>query len=71
LSFVQCASDADEGLTGIRKGVGRQAAVGADEVFVRNAQPVFASAPGAPVGTRMGSVLSVDPSNALISVSRR
>ena len=37
------------------------------EVFVRNAQPVFASTPGlAPAGTRMGTVLSVDPTNALI-----
>ena len=37
------------------------------QVFLRNAQPVFASTPGqAPAGTRMGTVLSVDPSNALI-----
>ncbi|HEY7519313.1 MAG TPA: hypothetical protein VIE36_13545 [Methylomirabilota bacterium] len=37
------------------------------QVFVRNAQPVFASTPGhAPVGTRMGTVLSVDPANTLI-----
>jgi hypothetical protein len=37
------------------------------QVFVRNAQPVFASTPGvAPAGTRMGTVLSVDPANTLI-----
>jgi len=37
------------------------------QVFVRNAQPVFASTPGqAPAGTRMGTVLSVDPANALV-----
>jgi hypothetical protein len=37
------------------------------QVFVRNAQPVFASTPGlAPAATRMGTVLSVDPANALI-----
>lgn len=36
------------------------------QVFVRNAQPVFASTPGAPGGMRMGTVLSVDPANALI-----
>jgi hypothetical protein len=36
------------------------------QVFVRNAQPVFASTPGAPVGTRMGTVLSVDPTDALV-----
>ena len=37
------------------------------QVFVRNAQPVFASTPGqAPAGTRMGTVLSVDQTNALI-----
>jgi hypothetical protein len=37
------------------------------QVFVRNAQPVFASTPGhAPAGTRMGTVLSVDAANALI-----
>ena len=36
-------------------------------VFVRNAQPVFASTPGqAPAAMRMGTVLSVDPANALI-----
>ena len=37
------------------------------QVFVRNAQPVFASTPGhAPAATRMGTVVSVDPANALI-----
>lgn len=37
------------------------------QVFIRNAQPVFASTPGlAPAGTRMGTVLSVDPGNTLI-----
>lgn len=37
------------------------------QIFVRNAQPVFASTPGlAPTGTRMGTVLSVDPANTLI-----
>src|SRR5919198_869272 len=36
------------------------------QVFVRNAQPVFSSTPGAPAGTRMGTVLGVDPANALV-----
>jgi hypothetical protein len=37
------------------------------QVFVRNAQPVFSSTPGqAPAGTRMGTVLNVDPANALV-----
>lgn len=37
------------------------------QVFVRNAEPVFASAPGyAPAGTRMGTVLNVDSANALV-----
>ena len=36
-------------------------------VFLRHAQPVFASTPGqAPAGMRMGTVLGVDPANALV-----
>jgi hypothetical protein len=37
------------------------------QVFLRNAQPVFASTP-APAATRMGTVLSVDPGNTLIQL---